>query len=646
MGGFRKMNRRDVLRLRKLKQRNAKVAKVVAITSLSAVLIAPNILGAISVVMAEEANPTEQVKQIEKELFAEEVAPLEGVVVIPTDVVEPVANDIVDLAIETVPETVEVVETQVQEVIQEEQVQAVHSQAKAQSYSATVNWVVNQYEANVNFGDGLTGTLSGTDDLYFATETSGMNTGLNGTQVGTHTFTFDSGDLGEEEGTTYTITLVVTGEPTTPTEKPKAPQSVSATEDGRTIYASAEDGTSLFVKDAKGNFMSSGTDSDGLGNTVPVPLDRALIKGEKVQVIAINQQTDKESDPTWFTFQVSTEVTNKVIGLDFETGVELYSYNEKGLEGATKEITARDIADYGLSLGENKVKTMIFGSNGNVTFYYTKKTTPPVTEKTKLTIDFIDIETGGKVSESVVSEVEKGKETTVKAKEIKGYVLKGEATVKLTPTEASHTITFAYQKESVTVELDNATNVKFVEKSDGKQITATVPKGLTLVIVKDGTVIGKSSQVSVDRALTTEVTVDLDTRVAKGETIEYFTEDGKGNSSTTANLTRTGQEPTEPTTPTEPSKPNPVEPIEPSTPKPVEPTKPIKPSEVSKPATPTESTNRKKVQEINKTAKSVDGTNEKLIPQLGEATNLLTAIGMLIIASMSFITTKRKRTTK
>lgn len=58
------MNRSDLRKLKKLKQRNAKVAKVIAITSLSTVLIAPSILGAISVVMAEETNPMEQVDQI------------------------------------------------------------------------------------------------------------------------------------------------------------------------------------------------------------------------------------------------------------------------------------------------------------------------------------------------------------------------------------------------------------------------------------------------------------------------------------------------------------------------------------------------------------------------------------------------------
>ncbi len=781
------MKRSEFKRSKKLKKRNAKVVKMVTTTSLSIALIAPSILGSISVLAAEE----------------------------------------------TVPEAAQVVETQAQAVKAE--------QAKAQSYSATVNWVVNQNDANVSFGDGLTGTLSGTDNLYFATETSGFNTGLNGNQVGTQTFTFDSGLLGEEEGTSYTITLVVTDEATAPAEKPKAPQSVSATDDGKFVYASGEQGTSVFVKDEKGTIISSYTSANGVGTPVQIILNRALTKGEKVQVVAVNQMTDKQSDPTWFTFKAPTEVTNKVVGLDLATGAELYSYTEKGLEGATKEITARDVADYGLSVGETKVKTMTFGSNGNVTFYYTKKTTPPVTEKTtltvkyvdvdtqasvtkeevsevesgkeikltaktvlgytlvgdkevsvtptgktqtvtftykknfpakektqltvkhidvdtkaelspstttevesdvpvkvgsgsikgytvvgdkevtvtptgktqtvtfeykkdapvkettqltvkhidvdtkaelisstttevesgkavkveadsikgytlvgdkevtvtpqgatqtvtfeykkdadvptptektKLTVDFIDMETGEKVSESVISEVEKGKETTVKAKDIKGFVLQGDATVKVTPTEANHTITFAYKKEIVNVVLDNATNVKFVEKSDGKQITATVPKGLTLVIVKNGTVIGKSSNGLFARLLTDDVTINLDTRVAKGETIEYFTEDTEGNSSATANLTREGQEPVDPTEPTEPTEPtNPVNPAEPTNP--VNPTEPVTP----KPP-------------VNKVD---DKKDEKLIPQLGESNNLLSTIGMIISASMGFILTKRKK---
>ncbi|WP_317913581.1 MucBP domain-containing protein [Carnobacterium maltaromaticum] len=664
------MKRSEFKKLTKLKKRNAKVVKMVTTTSLSIALIAPSILGSISVLAAEETVPAEQT--------------------VPTEQVE------------TVHEAVQIVGNQAP------------IQAKAQSYTTTVNWVVNQNDANVSFDDGLTGTLSGTDNLYFATETSGFNTGLNGNQVGTQTFTFDSGLLGEEEGTSYTITLVVTDEDTAPAEKPKAPQSVSATDDGKFVYASGEQGTSVFVKDANRAIISSYTSANGVGTPVQIILNRALTKGEKVQVVAVNQMTDKQSDPTWFTFKAPIEVTNKVVGLDLATGAELYSYTEKGLEGATKEITARDVADYGLSIGETKVKTMTFGSNGDVTFYYTKKTTPPVTEKTtltvkyvdidtqtsvttetvsevesgkeikltaktltgytlvgdnevsvtpegatqtvifeykkdadiptptektKLTVDFVDMETGKKVSESVVSEVEQGKETTVKAKDIKGFVLQGDATVKVTPTEANHTITFAYKKEIVNVVLDNATNVKFVEKSDGKQIIATVPKGLTLVIVKNGTVIGKSSNGLFARLLTDEVSINLDTRVAKGETVEYYTEDTEGNSSATANLTREGQEPVDPTEPTEPTNPtNPVDPTDPSTPKPVEPTNPTEPS-TPNPVVPTTPSTTDTTKPVTK----VDDKKENLIPQLGETSNLLSTIGMIISASMGFILIKRKK---
>lgn len=646
------MKRSEFKKSTKLKKRNAKIVKMVTTTGLSITLIAPSILGSISVLAAEE----------------------------------------------TVPEATQVVETQAQ--VQEEQ-------AKAQSYTTTVNWVVNQNDANVSFGDGLTGTLSGTDNLYFATETSGFNTGLNGNQVGTQTFTFDSGLLGEEEGSSYTITLVVTDEATAPAEKPKAPQSVSATDDGKFVYASGENGTSVFVKDEKGTIISSYTSANGVGTPVQIILNRALAKGEKVQVVAVNQMTDKQSDPTWFTFKEAVEFTNKVIGIDLDTSEELYSYNETGLEGETKEVTNSTLEGYELAEGETPIKTMIFGVNGDVTFYYTKKPTPPVTEKTtltvkyvdidtqkdvttetvsevesgkevkltaktvtgytlvgdkevfvtpegatqtvtfeykkdtdiptptektKLTVDFIDMETGEKVSESVVSEVEQGKETTVKAKDIKGFVLQGDATVKVTPTEANHTITFAYKKEIVNVVLDNATNVKFVEKSDGKQITAAVPKGLTLVIVKNGTVIGKSSNGLSARLLTDDVTINLDTRVAKGETVEYYTEDDKGNSSATANLTREGQEPVDPTEPTEPTNPtNPVDPTDPINP--VEPTEPTNPVNPAEPVTP------KPTPPVN----TVDDKKENLIPQLGESNNLLSTIGMIISASMGFILTKRKK---
>lgn len=639
------MKRSEFKKLTKLKKRNAKVVKMVTTTSLSIALIAPSILGSISVLAAEE----------------------------------------------TVPEAVQVAENQAP------------IQAKAQSYSVTVNWVVNDYEKTATFSDGTPVLVRNAGSNFANVEIGGIYTpNAIATTVGTHTYTMTGEDLGNEN--TYTVTLVVTDEATAPVEKPKAPQSVSATDDGKFVYASAEQGTTVFVKDENGTIISSYTMANGLDTPVQINLNRALVKGEKVQVVAVNQMTDKESDPTWFTFKDAVSFTNKVIGIDLDTSEELYSYNETGLEGETKEVGYSTIEGFELAEGETPIKIMTFGVNGDVTFYYSKKTTPPVTEKTtltvkyvdidtqtsvttetvsevesgkeikltaktvlgytlvgdnevtvtpqgatqtvtfeykkdadvptptektKLTVDFVDMETGKKVSESVVSEVEQGKETTVKAKDIKGFVLQGDATVKVTPTEDNHTITFAYKKEIVNVVLDNATNVKFVEKSDGKQITATVPKGLTLVIVKNGTVIGKSSNGLFARLLTDDVTINLDTRVAKGEIIEYFTEDDKGNSSATANLTREGQEPVDPTEPTEPTNPtNPVDPINP-----VEPTEPTNPVNPAEPVTP------KPTPPVN----TVDDKKENLIPQLGESNNLLSTIGMIISASMGFILTKRKK---
>ena len=319
-----------------------------------------------------------------------------------------------------------------------------------------------------------------------------------------------------------------------------------------------------------------------------------------------------------------TQLTVKYVDVDTQKDVttETVSKVESGKE---IKLTAKTVTGYTL-VGDNEVFVTPEGATQTVTFEYKKDADVPTpTEKTKLTVDFIDMETGEKVSDSVISEVEQGKETTVKAKDIKGFVLQGGATVKVTPTEANHTITFAYKKEIVNVVLDNATNVKFVEKSDGKQITATVPKGLTLVIVKNGTVIGKSSNGLFARLLTDDVTINLDTRVAKGETIEYFTEDTEGNSSATANLTREGQEPVDPTEPTEPTEP-------------AEPTNPVNPAEPTNPVNPTEPVTPKPP--VNKVD---DKKDEKLIPQLGESNNLLSTIGMIISASMGFILTKRKK---
>ncbi|CAD5901258.1 Ig-like domain-containing protein [Carnobacterium maltaromaticum] len=482
------MKRSEFKKLTKSKKRNAKVVKMVTTTGLSIALIAPSILGSISALAAEETVPTEQV--------------------------------------ETVHEAVQIVGNQAP------------IQAKAQSYTTTVNWVVNQNDANVSFDDGLTGTLSGTDNLYFATETSGFNTGLNGNQVGTQTFTFTDEDLGNGEGNTYTITLVVTNEPTTPEEKPQAPQSISATDDGKFVYASAEQGTSIRVKDANGTPISTYTVSNGLDTPVQINLNRALTKGEKVQVVAVNQMTDKQSDPTWFTFKAPTEVTNKVIGIDLDTSEELYSYNETGLEGETKEVGYSTIEGFELAEGETPIKIMTFGVNGDVTFYYTKKIVTTPEDKWK-DLTFEEVE-GGTI-------------------------------LRIGPFDSYEDASYYFDYHGYLA----------------------------------------------------------------GNIIEDTLGDGKFYLYVPIKMTP----PVDPTEPTEPTNPvDPTDPTDPSTPKPVEPTNPTEPS-TPNPVVPTTPSTTDTTKPVTK----VDDKKENLIPQLGETSNMLTTIGMIISASMGLILTKRKR---
>ena len=196
-------------------------------------------------------------------------------------------------------------------------------------------------------------------------------------------------------------------------------------------------------------------------------------------------------------------------------------------------------------------------------------------------------------------------------------------------------MTFTYKPVKEVVA--NAENVAFL---NGKQMTALIPKGLTMYVVYKGEVIGKAENqksffnksMFLDFDPTLEpTTLNLTKEVAEGDTVQYYTENAEGEKSETLEITRpegvkppvgpsqpnepvTPDEPSEPSQPSQPNEPNePVTPDEPSEPSqpvaPDEPTdqvKPDEPSEPSQPVTPDVPTDQVKPDEPVKSEDTTD----------------------------------------
>ncbi|MBE9882414.1 MucBP domain-containing protein [Enterococcus faecium] len=166
-------------------------------------------------------------------------------------------------------------------------------------------------------------------------------------------------------------------------------------------------------------------------------------------------------------------------------------------------------------------------------FVYDKKENEtPTPDKVRLVTVFKD-EEGQVISESVFEEAEVGSSFTKEAKEIEGYELVGDKTQTGIVGKTDTTVTFTYRKaEAPVVNVTAPTNVKFVEGSKGKQVSATVEQGLILVIEYHGIVVARVQTTSMARTLgTVEVVAELSEQVAEGENVTYYTVDSEGNMS-------------------------------------------------------------------------------------------------------------------
>lgn len=244
----------------------------------------------------------------------------------------------------------------------------------------------------------------------------------------------------------------------------------------------------------------------------------------------------------------------------------------KDLEVGTKH-TEKAITIDGYELTSEAEKTVDVQSGGSeIAFTYkVKEVNPPVVEKGNLTVKYVDESGKELATPKVVKDLEVGKSHTEVALAIKGYELVGSDTEEkeMVIKKGENTMTFTYKQVKEVVA--NAENVEFL---NGKQMTAVIPKGLTMYVVYKGEVIGKAENQKsfFNRAMFADfdptlepTTLNLTKEVAKGDTVQYYTENAEGEKSETLEITRpedvnppvvpVPEQPVDPTDPTDPEKP-------------------------------------------------------------------------------------------
>ncbi|MGL9964350.1 serine-aspartate repeat-containing protein C/D/E [Enterococcus sp. DIV1614a] len=244
----------------------------------------------------------------------------------------------------------------------------------------------------------------------------------------------------------------------------------------------------------------------------------------------------------------------------------------KDLEVGTKH-TEKAITIDGYELTSEAEKTVDVQSGGSeIAFTYkVKEVNPPVVEKGNLTVKYVDESGKELATPKVVKDLEVGKSHTEVALAIKGYELVGSDTEEkeMVIKKGENTMTFTYKQVKEVVA--NAENVEFL---NGKQMTAVIPKGLTMYVVYKGEVIGKAENQKsfFNRAMFADfdptlepTTLNLTKEVAKGDTVQYYTENAEGEKSETLEITRPEdvnppivpepEQPVDPTHPTDPEKP-------------------------------------------------------------------------------------------
>lgn len=355
--------------------------------------------------------------------------------------------------------------------------------------------------------------------------------------------TIDLSDTGSGDILSGTVTVAVTfseGEDPTPTpDKPQAPSNITFNDAGDFVTAWVGANTSTSVYDASGNRLDDGAMYMETEGQASFDLVRNLTKGEQISVVSINPDTQVESDKTWATFMpVTAKTAVTIMGMDRDSGETLWSTVQELDADTMHTLTADTVEGYEL-VSPASEDVYVTGDSMTHAFYYVKKEVSPEAKTGTIRMNYVDLE-NNPIADSTLHEATLGEEVSINAKDIEGYMLLGDSTWTITlEEEGISDYYFVYAKnEEQAVEVTPASDVQFVEESNGSQISAKVEQTLFLVIVKDGEILAQKQAVSNERATIIDLTVDLSREIAEGDSVEYYTMDSEGNKSSSETLTR------------------------------------------------------------------------------------------------------------
>ncbi|WP_301359192.1 cell wall protein [Enterococcus spodopteracolus] len=348
--------------------------------------------------------------------------------------------------------------------------------------------------------------------------------------------TIDLSDTGSGEILSGIVTVAVTfsdGEDPTPTpDKPQAPSNITFNDTGDFVTAWVGANTSTSVYDASGNKIDDGAMYMETEGQASFDLVRKLAKGEQIYVVSINPDTQVESEKTWTTFMpVTAKTAVTIMGMDRDSGETLWSTVQELDADTMHTLTADTVEGYEL-VSPASEDVYVTGDFMTHVFYYVKKEVSPEAKTGTIRMNYVDLE-NNPIADSTLHEATLGEEVSINAKDIEGYMLLGDSTWTITlEEEGISDYYFVYAKnEEQAVEVTPASDVQFVEESNGSQISAKVEQTLFLVIVKDGEILAQKQAVSNERATIIDLTVDLSREIAEGDSVEYYTMDSEGNKS-------------------------------------------------------------------------------------------------------------------
>ena len=440
--------------------------KVLVTSAMATSLLAPQVLGAVNAVYADENAPVtaevtpettvqESLQEVIQEVASEPVAEVvaEPVAEPVQEVVEPVAEPVQEIVVEDivpveeavipeVPKEASVVEKK--EVSNVQTLEVVDTQAYYGDYSVSLNWdtKVDAFRAIEN---AKTASVKGVQVGVYQQSDGELRVylaDLNEPEVQIFPYavinvvngtiqsqTYDLAPLLGEEGT-ITVNINFSKEEVKPDVKPSAPSNIRVSKNA--VVANVKGNTTTSVYDEKGNALAEGYYAD-TNKDLTFSLSRELVNGEKIYLISVTPEGDvyPQSDKAWATYVAPTTVLKSTVtirGVDSKTGKELYSRSEIVDRGTVYTAQADVVSGYQAE-GQLIFDLIMEQATHTHTFYYTEQETGGETQPeafTNLTVQYIDKETGNVVDTEIVKDVQVGTSHYLEAKVIEGYDVEGD----------------------------------------------------------------------------------------------------------------------------------------------------------------------------------------------------------------------------